>query len=76
VWSISDRGGSIDYKSQASGLKYSDISLSLWLLPYYTAETTIRMCIGLVISLLITYIFGTWAAKNKRAESIIIPLVD
>ncbi|MDE4957264.1 sulfonate ABC transporter permease, partial [Francisella tularensis subsp. holarctica] len=46
------------------------------ILPYYTAETTIRMFIGLVISLLITYIFGTWAAKNKRAESIIIPLVD
>lgn len=76
VWSISDLGGSIDYKSQASVLKYSDISLSLWLLPYYTAETTIRMFIGLVISLLITFIFGTWAAKNKRAESIIIPLVD
>lgn len=64
VWSTSDLGGSIDYKSQASVLKYSDISLSLWLLPYYTAETTIRMFIGLVISLLITFIFGTWAAKK------------
>ncbi|MDE5010972.1 sulfonate ABC transporter permease, partial [Francisella tularensis subsp. holarctica] len=64
------------YKSQASVLKYSEISLSLWLLPYYTAETTIRKFIGLVISLLITFIFGTWAAKNKIAESIIIPLVD
>ncbi|MDE5014902.1 sulfonate ABC transporter permease, partial [Francisella tularensis subsp. holarctica] len=69
-------GGSNDYKSQASVLKYSDISLSLWLLPYYTSETTIRMFIGLVISLLITFIFGTCAAKNKRAESIILPLVD
>ncbi|OEZ33455.1 sulfonate ABC transporter permease [Francisella endosymbiont of Amblyomma maculatum] len=76
VWTTSDLGGTIDYKNQASVLKYSDISLSLWLLPYYTAETTIRMFIGLAISLLITFIFGTWAAKNKRAESIIIPLVD
>ncbi|MDE4944830.1 sulfonate ABC transporter permease, partial [Francisella tularensis subsp. holarctica] len=65
-----------DSKSQASVLKYSDISLSLWLLPYDPAETTIRMFLGLVISLLITCIFGTGAAKNKRAESIIIPLVD
>ncbi|MDE5026520.1 sulfonate ABC transporter permease, partial [Francisella tularensis subsp. holarctica] len=73
---ISDLGGSIDYKRPASDLKYSDISLSLWLLPYYTAETTIRMFIGLVISLLITFIFGTWAAKNKRADSIIIPRVE
>ncbi|ANH77370.1 sulfonate ABC transporter permease [Francisella persica ATCC VR-331] len=76
VWATSDLGGTIDYKNQASVLKYSDISLSIWLLPYYTAETTIRMFIGLAISLLITFIFGTWAAKNKRAENIIIPLVD
>ncbi|MDE4998638.1 sulfonate ABC transporter permease, partial [Francisella tularensis subsp. holarctica] len=76
VWSISELCFSIDYKSQASVLKYSYISLSLWVFPYYTAETTIIMFIGLVISLLITFIFGTWAAKNKRAESILIPLVD
>ncbi|MFV9984721.1 MAG: ABC transporter permease [Francisella endosymbiont of Hyalomma asiaticum] len=76
VWTTSDLGGTIDYKNQASVLKYSDISLSLWLLPYYTAETTIRMFISLAISLLITFIFGTWAAKNKRAENIIIPLID
>ena len=75
VWSTSDLGGTIDYKNQASVLKYADISLSLWLLPYYTAETTIRMFIGLVISLF-TFIVGTWATKNKRAESILIPLVD
>ncbi|MDE4947273.1 sulfonate ABC transporter permease, partial [Francisella tularensis subsp. holarctica] len=60
----------------ASVIKYSDISLSLWILPYYKAETTIRMFIGLVISILITFIFGTWAEKIKIAESIIIPLFD
>ncbi|QIV93843.1 ABC transporter permease [Allofrancisella frigidaquae] len=76
VWSTSGLGGAVDYTDQASVRKYSEISLSLWLLPYYTAETTIRMFIGLAFSLLITFVFGTWAAKSKRAESIIIPAVD
>ncbi|QIV95321.1 NitT/TauT family transport system permease protein [Allofrancisella inopinata] len=76
VWSTSRLGGVVDYTDQASVQKYSEISLSLWLLPYYTAETTIRMFIGLAFSLLITFVFGTWAAKSKRAESIIIPAVD
>ncbi|MED7789117.1 ABC transporter permease subunit [Francisella sp. 19X1-34] len=76
VWSTSNLGGSVDYTNQASVEKYSEISLNLWMLPYYTAETTIRMFIGLGISLLITFIFGTWAAKSKRAESLIIPVVD
>ncbi|MEY8701802.1 ABC transporter permease [Francisella philomiragia] len=76
VWSTSDLGGSIDYTSQASVEQYSDVSLNLWLLPYYTAETVMRMFIGLGISLLITFTFGALAAKSKRAESIIIPAVD
>ncbi|MBD2809186.1 sulfonate ABC transporter permease, partial [Francisella tularensis] len=73
--SISYLGGSIYYKIQSSILKFSDIFLSLWLLPDCTAVTTIKMCIGLVISLLIKFIFGTWAAKNIRSESISISLV-
>ncbi len=66
VWSTSNLGGAVDYTNQTSVEKYSEISLNLWLLPYYTAETTIRMFIGLGFSLLITFIFGTWAAKSKR----------
>lgn len=76
VWSTSGLGGSIDYTNQASVQQYSEVSLNLWLLPYYTAETVMRMFIGLGISLLITFIFGALAAKSKRAESIIIPAVD
>jgi NitT/TauT family transport system permease protein len=34
------------------------------------------MFIALGFSLVITFIFGAWAAKSKRAESIIIPMVD
>ena len=76
VWSTSELGGVVDYTDQASVENHSAISLNLWLLPYYTAETTIRMFIGLVFSLLITFVFGALAAKSKRAENIIIPVVD
>ncbi len=76
VLSTSGLGGAVDYKSQASVQKHSEISLDLWLLPYYTAETTIRMFIGLGFSLLITFVLGALAAKSKRAENIIIPAID
>ena len=76
VWSTSGMGGSVDYSNQLSVQKYSEVSLNLWLLPYYTAETTIRMFIGLGFSLLITFVLGALAAKSKRAENIIIPAVD
>ena len=76
VWSTSNLGGSIDYTNQASVAKYSSVSLNIWLLPYYTAETTIRMFMGLGISLIITFILGSLAAKSKKAENIIIPAVD
>ena len=52
------------------------ISLSYKMLPTYAGQTVSRMLIALVFSLLFTFIFGTWAAKNKRAEKIIIPFVD
>ena len=76
AWSTSGLSGNIDYTSKASVAQYSKIALNYSLLPYYAAETTMRMFIALGISLIITFIFGSWAAKNEKAESIIIPLVD
>lgn len=52
------------------------ISLSASALPFYAGRTVVRMLIAMLFSLLFTFIFGTWAAKSKRAERIIIPLVD
>lgn len=52
------------------------ISLSLSALPSYAARTVVRMLIALVFSLAFTFIFGTWAAKSRRAERIIIPIID
>ncbi len=52
------------------------ISLDPSYLPGYAMRTVSRMLIALFISLLFTFIFGTLAAKNKRAERFIIPMID
>lgn len=45
-------------------------------LPNYALHTVLRMFMAMGISLLFTFVFGTWAAKSKHAERVIIPLVD
>lgn len=45
-------------------------------LPLYAGRTVVRMLLALMLSLLFTFIFGTWAAKSRRAEKIIIPMID
>lgn len=52
------------------------ISLNPVKLPYYALRTVLRMLIAMFFSLLFTFIFGTWAAKSRQAERIIIPVVD
>lgn len=52
------------------------ISLDPINLPYYALRSVLRMLIALIFSLLFTLIFGTWAAKNKHAERVIIPTID
>jgi NitT/TauT family transport system permease protein len=52
------------------------ISLSPTALPNYALRTTIRMLAALVVSLLFTFTYGTAAAKSRRAEMVLIPLLD
>lgn len=52
------------------------ISLDAAYLPFYALRTVLRMFIALAISMLFTLIAGTIAAKNRRAEQIIIPAID
>lgn len=52
------------------------ISLSPKMLPFYAMRTILRMFIALGLSLFFTFIFGTLAAKSKRAERFIIPMID
>lgn len=52
------------------------ISLSPSSLPGYALRTIARMFIALGFSIGFTFVFGTLAAKNKRAEQVIIPAID
>ena len=45
-------------------------------LPEYAARTTLRMLIAMVLSLLFTFTYATFAAKSKRAERLLVPLLD
>src|SRR5580692_9873169 len=45
-------------------------------LPEYAARTTLRMLIAMVLSLLFTFTYATLAARDKRAERLLIPLLD
>lgn len=52
------------------------IDLSLSMLPTYAMLSVFRMFVALFFSLLVTFIFGTLAARSAVAERFIIPLVD
>src|ERR1700720_3409150 len=45
-------------------------------LPEYAARTTLRMLVAMALSLLFTSTYATLAAKNKRAERLLVPLLD
>jgi len=45
-------------------------------LPEYAARTTLRMLIAMVLSLIFTFTYATLAAKNKKAERLLVPLLD
>ena len=53
-----------------------EISLSPSALPSYALRTTMRMLAALLASLLFTFTYGTAAAKSRRAEAVLIPLLD
>ena len=52
------------------------ISLNPSKLPFYGLQSVLRMLIAMAFSLLFTLVFGTWAAKSKHAERIIVPAID
>jgi NitT/TauT family transport system permease protein len=52
------------------------ISLSPSALPGYALRTTLRMFAALAASLLFTFTYATVAGKSRRAEIVLIPLLD
>ncbi len=45
-------------------------------LPEYAARTTLRMLVAMALSLVFTFTYATLAAKSKRAERLLVPLLD
>jgi NitT/TauT family transport system permease protein len=52
------------------------ISLDPWSLVGYAARTGLRMLIAMGCSLVFTFTYATLAAKSRRAETILVPLLD
>jgi NitT/TauT family transport system permease protein len=57
-------------------LEATPISLAPSALIGYAARTGLRMLIALVFSLIFTFTYATLAAKSRRAEVLLVPLLD
>ncbi|HEV3177610.1 MAG TPA: ABC transporter permease subunit [Stellaceae bacterium] len=71
----------IAWASQQMSVPYSggqeiEISLSPWKLPEYGLRTVMRMGIALVVSLIFSLVYAAAAAKSRRAEKLLIPILD
>jgi NitT/TauT family transport system permease protein len=53
-----------------------EIDLSPWALPQYTFYSLSRGLFAYLISLTFTLIYGYWAAKDRNAERVLIPMLD
>ncbi len=53
-----------------------DIDLSPWALPKYALYSLARGLAAYGISLAFTLLYGYWAAKDERAGSVLVPLLD
>ena len=52
------------------------LSLDPMLLPGYALRTALLMLIAMGVSLAFTFSYATWAAKNPRAGTLLVPLLD
>jgi len=59
-----------------SALDVSPVSLDPTNLPGYALRTTMRMLLAIVCSIIFTFIYAALAAKSRRAEIVLIPLLD
>jgi NitT/TauT family transport system permease protein len=59
-----------------STLDIAPVSLDPANLPLYALRTTMRMLLAIVCSIIFTFIYAALAAKSRRAEMVLIPLLD
>src|SRR5580704_5531513 len=59
-----------------STLDVTPVSLDPANLPAYALRTTMRMLLAIVCSIIFTFVYASLAAKSRRAEMVLIPLLD
>jgi NitT/TauT family transport system permease protein len=59
-----------------STLDVTPVTLDAVHLPAYALRTTMRMLLAIVCSIIFTFIYAALAAKSRRAEMVLIPLLD
>jgi NitT/TauT family transport system permease protein len=59
-----------------SSITGHNLRLNPWDLPGYALRTGLRMLIAMGVSLSFTFTYATWAAKNPRAGTLLVPLLD
>jgi NitT/TauT family transport system permease protein len=59
-----------------STLDVTPVSLDPANLPAYALRTTMRMLLAIVCSIIFTFVYAALAAKSRRAEMVLIPLLD
>ncbi|MGJ5175496.1 ABC transporter permease [Bradyrhizobium oligotrophicum] len=59
-----------------SALDSTPVSLDPANLPLYALRTTLRMLLAIACSLVFTFVYAALAAKSRRAEIVLIPLLD
>jgi len=52
------------------------ISTDISNVPYYAARSLLRMFIALGLSTVFTFVYGTAAARLRRAEKVLVPILD
>ncbi|WP_291715198.1 ABC transporter permease subunit, partial [Bradyrhizobium sp.] len=59
-----------------SALDTAPVSLEPFNLPVYALRTTMRMLLAIVCSTIFTFIYAAIAAKSRRAEMVLVPILD
>ncbi|MFG1212764.1 ABC transporter permease subunit [Xanthobacter flavus] len=59
-----------------AALNQTPVSLDPAQLPEYALRTTLRMLAAILASLVFTFLYGALAAKSRRAEMVLIPMLD
>jgi NitT/TauT family transport system permease protein len=54
----------------------STVSMDPANLPYYAIRSLVRMFIALIVSVLFTFVYATAAARLRRAEKVLLPVLD